>query len=135
MKKLLLRALLLPGAATAIFLAGTIPGHAHHSFAATYNSTGEVLEIEGTVRELVWRNPHSFLRIDVIDENGETKTWALEWGSISQLAEASLTRTTLRPGDIVVAKGDPSRDSASPRLLLRELRRPSDGWEWVGRVR
>lgn len=135
MKKLLLRALLLPGAATAILLAGTIPGHAHHSFAATYNSTGEVLEIEGTVRELVWRNPHSFLRVDVTDENGATQTWALEWGSISQLAESNLTRTTLRPGDVVVAKGDPSRDASAPRLLLRELRRPSDGWEWVGRVR
>lgn len=135
MNRLREAARLIPGVVAMLLLAVTIPSHAHHSFAATYNSTGEVLEIQGTVRELVWRNPHSFLRVDVTDENGETQTWALEWGSISQLAESNLTRTTLRPGDIVIVKGDPSRDSASPRMLLREIRRPSDGWEWVGRVR
>lgn len=135
MKRLLQRTLLLSGGMVVLLTAGTIPSYAHHSFAATYNSTGELLEIEGTVRELVWRNPHSFIRLDVTDDSGHTQTWALEWGSISQLSESNLTRTTLRPGDVVVAKGDPSRSSTSPRLLLRELRRPSDGWEWVGRVR
>jgi hypothetical protein len=135
MKRLLWRKVLLAGIATVFLLASAARGYAHHSFAATYNSTDEVLEIEGTVRELVWRNPHSFLRIDVTEADGSTRTWALEWGSISQLAESDLTRTTLRPGDHVIAKGDPSRDSSSPRLLLRELRRPSDGWEWAGRVR
>lgn len=126
---------LVAGAAAALVLAWTAGAHAHHSFAATYNSTGEVVEVEGTVRELVWRNPHSFLRVDVTDQSGQTQTWALEWGSISQLQESNLTRTTLRPGDIIIARGDPSRDPTTPRLLLRELRRPSDGWAWVGRVR
>jgi len=135
MKALLRRELLLASIATALLLAGAGRVYAHHSFAATYNSADDVIEIEGTVRELVWRNPHSFLRIDVAEDDGSIRTWALEWGSISQLAESDLTRTTLRPGDHVVARGDPSRDSAAPRLLLRELRRPSDGWEWVGRVR
>ena len=135
MTKLLHRTALVTSAAAAVLLAFSANTSAHHSFAATYNSTGEVLEVEGTVRELVWRNPHSFLRVDVTDDSGETQTWALEWGSISQLQESNLTRTTLRPGDVVVARGDPSRDPSAPRLLLRELRRPSDGWEWVGRVR
>ena len=63
------------------------------------------------------------------------ETWALEWGSINQLAEENMTRTTLRPGDLVVARGDPARTSSLPRLLLRELTRPADGWRWVGRVR
>lgn len=129
------RALALPGIGLVLILTLAGPGQAHHSFSATYDSTSEELEIEGTVRELVWRNPHSFLRLDVTDESGTTRTWALEWGSISQLSESNLTRTTLRPGDVIIAKGDPSRDPASPRLLVRELRRPSDGWTWVGRVR
>jgi len=135
MKTFINQGLLLSGTAAMLLLAGTMQANAHHSFAATYNSTGDVIEIEGTVKEMVWRNPHSFLRIDVKDDAGEVTTWALEWGSISQLSEANLTRTTLRPGDVVVAKGDLSRDPNAPRLLLRELRRPSDGWEWIGRVR
>lgn len=135
MRKPLLQTALVSSAAAAVLIAWSASTSAHHSFAATYNSTGEVVEVEGTVRELVWRNPHSFLRVDVTDASGQTQTWALEWGSISQLQESNLTRTTLRPGDVVIARGDPPRDASVPRLLLRELRRPSDGWEWVGRVR
>jgi len=126
--------LLLPLFAGTVLLTGTGGALAHHSFSATYDSATQI-EVEGTVKELVWRNPHSFLRIDVTDDEGNIETWALEWGSINQLSEESLTRTTLRPGDLVVATGDPARDSSFPRLLLRQLSRPSDGWRWVGRVR
>ena len=124
--------LILAGAA--LLAAGTGPSLAHHSFAATYDADVQI-EVTGTVKELVWRNPHSFLRIDVTDADGAVETWALEWGSINQLAEENMTRTTLRPGDLVVARGDPARTSSLPRLLLRELTRPADGWRWVGRVR
>ncbi len=117
-----------------LLVAGTGRLFAHHSFAATYNSDTQI-EVTGTVIELVWRNPHSFLRLDVPDEDGNIETWALEWGSINQLAEENLTRTTLRPGDLVIARGDAPRNSSYPRLLLLELTRPADGWHWVGRVR
>ena len=106
---------------------------AHHSFGATYDSTQRI-EIEGTVKEFVWRNPHSFLRIDVPGNGGEMETWALEWGSISQLTRSSLTRTSLRPGDQIVVSGEPARDQSSLRLLIVSIRRPADGWEWQGRV-
>jgi hypothetical protein len=83
---------------------------------------------------MVWRNPHSFLRLDVTDKDGVTKTWALEWGSISQLSGNQLTRTTLKPGDKLVVNGEPARDQSSPRLLIVSVKRPADGWSWQGRV-
>ena len=106
---------------------------AHHSFAATYQADGRI-EIQGTVRELVWRNPHSFLRIDVTDEDGNMRTWSLEWTSANRLAGTNLTQTTLRPLDVVIATGSPARNPGSARMLLRQLRRPSDGWEWIGDI-
>ena len=106
---------------------------AHHSFAATYHADDRI-EIQGTVRELVWRNPHSFLRIDVTDEEGNTRTWSLEWTSANRLAGTNLTQTTLRPLDVVIATGSPARNPGSARMLLRQLRRPSDGWEWIGDI-
>ena len=105
---------------------------AHHSFSATY--TGERIEIEGVVKEFVWRNPHSFLRIDVADKDGVLKTWALEWGSISQLSQTKMTRTTLKGGDRIVVTGEQGRDPSSLRLLIQSVKRPSDGWTWNGRV-
>ena len=114
-------------------MGGADRAFAHHSFGATYDSSQKV-QIEGVVKEFVWRNPHSFLRVDVKDKDGATKTWALEWGSINQLASANLTRTTLRPGDRLVIDGEPARDQSSPRLLIISMKRPADGWSWQGRV-
>ena len=126
------RLVLLVAAGLAL-IAGTDRVLAHHSFGATYDSSKSV-QIEGVVKEFVWRNPHSFLRVDVTDKEGVTKTWALEWGSINQLASANLTRTTLRPGDKLVISGEPARDQSSPRLLIVSMKRPADGWSWQGRV-
>jgi len=125
------RILALTAAVALVAAAGRVA--AHHSFTATYDSSQKV-ELEGVVKEFVWRNPHSFLRIDVADKDGTVKTWALEWGSISQLSKYEMTRTSLKPGDRIVVGGEPARDQSSPRLLLQTLRRPSDGFSWQGRV-
>ena len=119
--------------AAVVLVAGADRLLAHHSFSATYDSSQKV-ELEGVVKEFVWRNPHSFLRLDVAGKDGTTKTWALEWGSITQLSEAKMTRTSLKPGDRIVVTGEPSRDTASQRLLIQSVKRPSDGWTWNGRV-
>ncbi len=116
-----------------VLLAGADRVFAHHSFSATYDSDKSV-EIEGLVKEFVWRNPHSFMRIDVTDEDGSVKTWALEWGSTNDLTQAKITRTTLRPGDRIVVTGAAPRDSTSLRLLISSVTRPSDGFSWRGRV-
>ena len=122
--------LLLAGLA---LLAGADRVFAHHSFSATYDSEKSV-EIEGLVKEFAWRNPHSFMRLDVTDEDGTTKTWALEWGSTNDLTQAKITRTTLRPGDRIIVIGEAPRDSTSLRLLISSVNRPSDGFSWRGRV-
>ncbi len=114
-------------------LAGADRVFAHHSFSATYDSSQKV-EIQGVVKEFVWRNPHSFMRIDVTDKDGATKTWALEWGSTNDLTQAQITRTTLKPGDRLVVTGEAARDTSSLRLLISSVKRPSDGFSWRGRV-
>jgi hypothetical protein len=119
--------------ATLALFAGVERAVAHHSFSATYDSTQKVT-IEGVVKEFVWRNPHSFMRIDVTDKDGSVKTWALEWGSTNDLTQAKITRTTLRPGDKLVVTGEAARDASSLRLLISSVQRPSDGFEWRGRV-
>src|SRR5262245_15558780 len=43
---------------------------AHHSAAATYIH-GKSVKIEGTLKEFIWRNPHSFMKVQAPDEKGE----------------------------------------------------------------
>ena len=122
--------------AAAVLLGGTGQLFAHHSFTAAYDNTKRV-EVEGVVTEFIWRNPHSFLRIDVTNEAGETETWSLEWGSSSQLSAEKypVTRTTIRAGDRIIAAGQPGRDPKVKRVRIFSINRPVDGWKWEGVVR
>ena len=121
--------------ASLMLSAGAVSLLGHHSFTAAYDSTKRV-EVEGVVKEFVWRNPHSFVRIDVTSKDGTTETWNLEWGSTTQLQAAKfpVTRTTLKPGDRIIAGGEPGRDPAVKRVRIFSIKRPIDGWMWEGTV-
>jgi len=121
--------------AAGVLLAGVSAAYAHHSFTAAYDNTKRV-EVEGVVREFIWRNPHSFLRMDVTNKDGKVETWSLEWGSSSQLSAAKypVTRTTIKAGDRIIAGGEPRRDPAVRGLRVFSIKRPVDGWMWEGIV-
>ncbi len=51
---------------------------AHHSHGA-YTMT-DYTEIEGTVTEVYWINPHSWVYMEVENAQGEMESWALEAG-------------------------------------------------------
>lgn len=105
--------------------------YAHHSFAATY-FVDQTVTVNGTVKEFLWRNPHSFIKVEGPDDKGEMQTWSIEWGGGAQLTQAHVTRDTLKPGDRVVIVGNPGRDSAEHRVRIKSIARPSDGWKWEG---
>ena len=121
--------------ATVVLLAGGAQLLAHHSFTAAYDSTKRVT-VEGVVKEFVWRNPHSYVRVDITTKEGTTENWTLEWGSSNQLSAAKypVTRTTLKAGDKIIATGEPGRDPEARRVRIFTLKRPVDGWEWEGVV-
>ena len=125
MKRTILVALL-----AAALLAGA-RAYAHHSFAATYFVDQEVT-VEGTLTQFLYRNPHSFVKVEAKDDKGETVTWSVEWGGGAQLTQEHVTRDTLKPGDHVIVTGNPGRDPTEHRIRLHKIVRPSDGWKWEG---
>jgi hypothetical protein len=104
---------------------------AHHSATATYIH-GKTIKIEGTLKEFIWRNPHSFIKVEARDEKGELQTWVIEGAAPAQLAESGLKTTTLHAGDHVIVSGQPGRIAEDHRLLLDTIERPSDGFKWQG---
>ena len=117
-------------AAAALVVAGS-RAYAHHSFAATY-FVDQTITVKGTVKEFLWRNPHSFIKVEGPDEKEEMQTWSIERGGGAQLTQAHVTRDTLKPGDKVVIVGNPGRDAAEHRVRIKSIARPSDGWKWEG---
>lgn len=111
--------------------------YAHHSFAGTYKE-GDLITIEGTVAEFMVRNPHSFISIEVTNDDGTVTRWGGEWGGISQLANDGVDRFTLKYGDKVILEGAPPRDSLDHKILVRRVTRPATGdqeeFVWQGRV-
>ena len=104
---------------------------AHHSASATYIH-GKSVKIEGTLKEFIWRNPHSFMRVQAPDEKGEMQIWVIEGAAPAELNEQGLKTNSLRPGDHVIVTGEPGRIAEDHRILLESVERPSDGFKWHG---
>jgi hypothetical protein len=129
--------LIIPGVAIATFAAlvcSTIAG-AHHSFAGTYRE-GDLMRLEGTIVQFNIRNPHSFINIEVEDEEGNKVLWGGEWGSVSALSQGGVDRFTLKVGEHVIIDGSPPRDSMDHKVLVRKVVRPAtstvDEFVWQG---
>jgi hypothetical protein len=116
----------------ATLLAATA-AYAHHSYGATYDQNKEV-KIEGKLAQFVYRNPHSFVHVQAADEKGVQQRWAVEWAGTTQLDNSGVKRDSLRVGDSIVIVGRPSRVPGEYRLLMVNLKRPSDGFTWGTRA-
>jgi hypothetical protein len=128
----------LPVLTLIVALASGAAAIAHHSFAGTYRES-EVMTIEGKIVQFNIRNPHSFINVEVVGEDGKTAVWGGEWGSVTQLAQDSVNRFTLKVGEFIVIDGAPPRDSMDRKVLVRKVLRPAtdtvDEFVWEGRFR
>ena len=105
---------------------------AHHSFAATYFEDKQE-KVEGDLVQFLFRNPHSFVHLEVKEPNGQLVRYAVEWGGGGQLGRQGVTRDTLKVGDHVVIIGNPGRNPEDHRLRMIRLQRPADGYTWGGK--
>ena len=110
-------------------LCGT--AYAHHSFAGTY-ILDQRATIEGTLVSFVIQNPHSFVTVDVKGADGKIRTWAVEWGGVTQLTQTGVTAATLKVGDKISVTGAPAKATDELKVLMRKIERPTDGWSWEG---
>jgi hypothetical protein len=106
-----------------------VAAYAHHSYAATYDTSKEV-KVTGKLVQFVFRNPHSYVTIQAKDTKGALQRWSVEWAGTSQLANRGITQETLKINDDIVIIGRPSRVTGEYRLLMVNLTRPSDGFQW-----
>ncbi|MGI9259410.1 MAG: DUF6152 family protein [Gammaproteobacteria bacterium] len=63
-------------------------------------------ELRGTITEYSWRNPHTFAKLEVETDAGDTEEWLLELNSISVLTGTGWDRDTLHVGDEVTVVGN-----------------------------
>ena len=75
---------------------------AHHSATAFFDRE-TIMEVEGTLTEIYWRNPHVGFKLDVVNDAGETVEWELEAGTTNTLTRRGFTADSLSIGERVRA--------------------------------
>ncbi len=100
--------------ATTVFV---VPANAHHSFAMFDQQ--KVVVLTGTVKELEWTNPHSWLRVMVENETThQPQQWSIELASAGQQARIGWTPTIVKPGDKVSIEINPLKDGGRGGTVL-----------------
>jgi hypothetical protein len=93
-----------------------LPALAHHSYLMFDDK--KTVNLEGTVKEWRFTNPHAWLIITV-DENGKRDDWAIEGPTTNGLQPRGWTPSTFKPGDRVKIEINPLRDGRKGGALLK----------------
>jgi len=103
---------------------GPSTAFAHHSFAPHFDASKPV-SISGTVTEFEARNPHSYLHIAAVDENGRTQEYVCESHGVTQLTRNGVTPQLLKAGTKIRVTGSLSRHS--PHMCFFDAVELADG--------
>ena len=101
---------------------------AHHS-GAMFDDKKQVT-VTGTVKEFQYTNPHSWLLVDVKNDDGSVTTWGFEAEGPSTLMRAGIRRSDLPPGTEITITGRPMKDGR-PAAAWTRATRLSDNKEFL----
>jgi hypothetical protein len=105
--------------------------NAHHSFSMFDRSTEKV--ITGTVVRWAFNNPHSWLYMNVTNDDGSETLWSFEGSAPPSLIGRGVTGSTFEPGDSLMVMfcplvdGRPGGAMGWAQLADGTFINPSDG--------
>ncbi len=88
------------------------PMVAHHAFSAEFDAD-RPMQLHGTVTKTEWINPHSWIHIDVKDEDGNVASWAIECGAPNALIRRGLNKNSVPIGTELVVDGYGAKDGSN----------------------
>ena len=96
-------------------LAAIGPAWAHHSHGNYLRTTWVYLD--GTVMDIRWMNPHSWIYLQVEGEDGQPVIWALEGASVTTLRRDGWAAESVQAGDEISVRCHQLADGQNGCLL------------------
>ena len=97
-----------------------VPLVAHHAFGAEFDRDAPI-RLEGEVVKLERVNPHSWIHMEVVNEDGTTEVWMVEGGTPNTLLRRGLRRDCLTPGTRIIVDGYQTKDHSLKRANGRDV--------------
>ena len=97
-----------------------VPVEAHHAFTAEFDADAPI-RLEGKVVRVEWVNPHTWIHLEVKEEDGTTRVWMVEEGTPNVLARKGLRRDCLPVGTELVVDGYQAKDLSAALANARNV--------------
>jgi hypothetical protein len=92
-----------------------VPAFAHHTH-AMFDFT-QTVELNATVKDFKWTNPHSWLYVMAPNASGQVVQYTIEMSSPSGLVQRGWTPTTVSPGDKILITIYPTKSGGNGGTL------------------
>ena len=92
----------------------------HHAAQVTYH-VDQIIEVEGRITDLRWRNPHIRFTINVSDAQGQMALWNVESVPITRLTRVGVSADLVSIGQTVRVAGFPSKRSTTEMYAINLL--------------
>jgi len=83
----------------------------HHAFSAEFDKNAPVT-LEGKVTKIEWINPHAWIHLDVVGDDGKTVAWMVEGGTPNTLLRSGIHKNSLPIGSSIRVRGYKSKDKS-----------------------